>query len=316
MTSQNYIGTIGYIKGNLMGSSALTDKGYTNENFYPGASNIPDSNPVRPEGMPPVTDGLLLCLDGNIGNDWKNLVSNSPMTYTLNYIVNRNLQYHNNNCIQFADSSTSFDYGIKLHYKSPQTGYAYEVKQGGRTQICIAAVSIGGSNTSAQIIDGYTANRNAGATYGDAHAISADLSLHFSGVGTSDFRAFYNGGCHIGTNQGAVRYLPDAASTYKIPTIYGVRYNAYLKEEDAAITCYNDTYVNINQTVCTGINLEKNVDSTKMPKLGFGNMIGCSKYHPGINTYVYAVYVYDRCLSDAEMNKVVNYAANRYNIKL
>lgn len=42
-TPTGFIGTIGYIKGNLMSSSALVDKGYSNETFYPGAENIPDS---------------------------------------------------------------------------------------------------------------------------------------------------------------------------------------------------------------------------------------------------------------------------------
>ena len=45
MEQQGFLGTIGYIKANLMSSPALQDKNYSNENFYPGAENIPDSEP-------------------------------------------------------------------------------------------------------------------------------------------------------------------------------------------------------------------------------------------------------------------------------
>lgn len=43
MTQNKFLGTIGYIKANLMSSSQASEKGYRNENFYPGAENIPDS---------------------------------------------------------------------------------------------------------------------------------------------------------------------------------------------------------------------------------------------------------------------------------
>lgn len=42
MTQNNFLGTIGWIKGNLLTSSDIGEK-YSNENFYPGAPNIPDS---------------------------------------------------------------------------------------------------------------------------------------------------------------------------------------------------------------------------------------------------------------------------------
>ena len=43
MTQNGFLGTIGWIKSNLMVSSQASEKGYSNENFYPGASNIPES---------------------------------------------------------------------------------------------------------------------------------------------------------------------------------------------------------------------------------------------------------------------------------
>ena len=43
MTQNGFLGTIGWIKGNLMSNPNLKDKGYSNENFYPGAPNIPNS---------------------------------------------------------------------------------------------------------------------------------------------------------------------------------------------------------------------------------------------------------------------------------
>ena len=42
MTQNGFLGTIGWIKGNLLVSSELTEK-YDNETFYPGAPDIPDS---------------------------------------------------------------------------------------------------------------------------------------------------------------------------------------------------------------------------------------------------------------------------------
>lgn len=46
MAKQGFLGTIGWIKSNLMVSSQASEKGYSNENFYPGAPNIPDSEPT------------------------------------------------------------------------------------------------------------------------------------------------------------------------------------------------------------------------------------------------------------------------------
>ena len=43
MENKIFLGTIGWIKSNLMVSSQSSEKGYNNENFYPGAPNIPDS---------------------------------------------------------------------------------------------------------------------------------------------------------------------------------------------------------------------------------------------------------------------------------
>ena len=37
------MGTIGWIKSNLMVSSQASEKGYSNENFYPGSDNVPES---------------------------------------------------------------------------------------------------------------------------------------------------------------------------------------------------------------------------------------------------------------------------------
>ena len=46
MTQNNgFLGTIGWIKSNLMVSSQASEKGYSNENFYPGAESIPESEP-------------------------------------------------------------------------------------------------------------------------------------------------------------------------------------------------------------------------------------------------------------------------------
>lgn len=44
MTQNNgFLGTIGWIKGNLMSSSQASQKGYSNETFYPGLDNVPES---------------------------------------------------------------------------------------------------------------------------------------------------------------------------------------------------------------------------------------------------------------------------------
>lgn len=43
MTQNGFLGTIGWIKGNLMSNPNLLDKNYNNENFYPGSPDIPNS---------------------------------------------------------------------------------------------------------------------------------------------------------------------------------------------------------------------------------------------------------------------------------
>ena len=53
MTKQAFLGTIGWIKSNLMVSSQANEKGYSNENFYPGAPSIPESEPLIPEPLEP-----------------------------------------------------------------------------------------------------------------------------------------------------------------------------------------------------------------------------------------------------------------------
>lgn len=45
---QGFLGTIGYIKANLMTSSALAEKDYNNENFYPGSPDVPISDTSKP----------------------------------------------------------------------------------------------------------------------------------------------------------------------------------------------------------------------------------------------------------------------------
>ena len=49
MTQNGFLGTIGWIKGNLMSNSELLDKNYNNENFYPGSNPPPSSNSTKPE---------------------------------------------------------------------------------------------------------------------------------------------------------------------------------------------------------------------------------------------------------------------------
>lgn len=66
---KNYIGTIGYIKGNLMSNPNLLDKGYNNQNFYPGAPNIPNSAiETLSRILPSDIAGLCLCLDAEINS--------------------------------------------------------------------------------------------------------------------------------------------------------------------------------------------------------------------------------------------------------
>lgn len=51
---QGFLGTIGWIKSNLMVSSQASEKGYSNEN--PGAENIPDS---EPNSKTPLNENLI-----------------------------------------------------------------------------------------------------------------------------------------------------------------------------------------------------------------------------------------------------------------
>ena len=84
--TQSFLGTIGWIKSNLMTSSQASDK-INNDNFYPGSQNIPETEPDRPDGIPPITDGLVYCFDGNnhgkSNSTWDNLIDN--IAYTPKY---------------------------------------------------------------------------------------------------------------------------------------------------------------------------------------------------------------------------------------
>ena len=66
--TQIYLGTIGWIKSNLMSSSQASNK-YNNDNFYPGSQNIPESEPK--EKYYPIqfiSRGKQNGINGNIAN--------------------------------------------------------------------------------------------------------------------------------------------------------------------------------------------------------------------------------------------------------
>lgn len=58
MEKQGFLGTIGWIKGNLLTSSDIGKK-YSNDTFYPGAPNIPNSAGPVPIAIPGTVYGKL-----------------------------------------------------------------------------------------------------------------------------------------------------------------------------------------------------------------------------------------------------------------
>lgn len=71
MTQNAFLGTIGYIKGNLMSNPELLDKGYRNENFYPGSTNIPNSHSSDKTMMQVAINGNLPYTIENNVVSWK-----------------------------------------------------------------------------------------------------------------------------------------------------------------------------------------------------------------------------------------------------
>jgi hypothetical protein len=112
---QGFLGTIGWIKGNLMSNPNLLDKNYNNENFYPGAPDIPNSaveNIIKI--LPTDVAGLCLCLDAEINsrqgihdesiNGMQNLVY-APITGNTN----------TTGCLEKLNGTATFiDKGVKL----------------------------------------------------------------------------------------------------------------------------------------------------------------------------------------------------------
>ena len=115
MEQNGFLGTIGYIKANLMSNPNLLDTNYNNENFYPGAPDIPNSaveNIIKI--LPTDVAGLCLCLDSEINsrqgihdesiNGMQNLVY-APIVGNAN----------TTGCLEkFNGAATFSDKGIKL----------------------------------------------------------------------------------------------------------------------------------------------------------------------------------------------------------
>lgn len=106
---QGFLGTIGWIKGNLMSNPNLLDKGYSNENFYPGAENIPDSAIGAKPDFPYEAIG-----DIKIDEDYN--VTNFQESYTpKNYIKLGNMSFSGNFDVRLAFTATQSKNTTSLH---------------------------------------------------------------------------------------------------------------------------------------------------------------------------------------------------------
>ena len=127
MTQNGFLGTIGWIKGNLMSNPNLLDKNYNNENFYPGSPDIPNSaveNIIKI--LPTDVAGLCLCLDAEINsrqgihdetiNGMQNLVY-APITGNAS----------TTGCLEKLNGTPTFsDKGIKLGGTCFYPAYGYD----------------------------------------------------------------------------------------------------------------------------------------------------------------------------------------------
>lgn len=108
MTQNGFLGTIGWIKSNLMSNPDLQDKGYSNETFYPGAENIPESRPsAKPFKLEPVgavidDNGIATFNQRSNGNNETGLkVLNFPdlkgkgFTWTVRFMTGTQAQMNN-----------------------------------------------------------------------------------------------------------------------------------------------------------------------------------------------------------------------------
>ena len=298
---QGFLGTIGYIKANLMSSPALQDKGYSNENFYPGATNIPDSEPTRPDGIPPVTDGLVVCVDGNVNNGFANLVE-SPI-----------------GIIHEGSRTTKTDtYGIYYRYGNQQncglklsnTKTEYE-KDGvsGRSYILVArleykAPEATSSSFNQELVPRGTPSEGEAAVRLRINASQHAAPYYLTGEAKTN-----------GSSNKTVRI--EIADPALKPHVYSARYTGYAKSLDSSrenIYCkasisYDLNHASTEESKSYNVSKRDSGASFNYAHLMYEVGTGYVEYK-----HLYAAYIYDRPLTDDELNKVIKYAMTRYKI--
>ena len=140
--TQNYMGTIGWIKGNLMSNPELADKNYNNENFVPGNPDIPNSHTPDKTMMQFTLEGSGTKIENNIAS-WNNssssvkgalVVNNLPVLTDAdnNFLFNSlefQIKYGRVNSTDYSFKAFGFRTNSRF---TNRTGYSVSSSSGGQ----------------------------------------------------------------------------------------------------------------------------------------------------------------------------------------
>ena len=307
MAQNNFLGTIGWIKSNLMISSQASEKGYNNENFIPGAENIPDSEPTRPDGIPPVTDGLVYCFDGNLNGDydqtgtwgvsWKNLVDGNPSWVSTTGFTNKSnpgnqgVKWWSDNYGKYVVLDYEQQRGIRCNINLPNAEHTFImlVRKALDTDFIVPVGMINERNIYSQF---YPPRPDT--TYGEgSDAGYYNVSLR---------------GDNQGGNYQSAKFTVDKEVPVDKPILIAGIVNNLGDNTFQTSAWFNNS--------CTKSSTMKVSTAGKFSgDIKFGGK-QTSNVAYQCERYIYACYFYNRALTDVEYAKVKDYISKRYNLSL
>ena len=315
MNKQGFLGTIGWIKGNLMSNPNLEDKNYNNENFHPGAENIPESNPTRLDGVPPVTDGLVLCYDGNnhgdygVGNmwgaSWLELATN-----TTGYVSTQGdtttpklTNSSGETCYEkwFTDDYGTYCYLDKVETRgiiasidlpNPEHTFIMLIRKQDSTSHIKPCTMINDRNI-----------------YSQFSYPNTGYNTYTDGVSVGYYRTSLRGD-NQGTSLQTANFLFDGAHTDTNKPVLIANITKHLGNNSFMSTAWFDNKSNTSGEAYSSTAGKFTGD------IRFGGYMSGSTSTSKCYRHLYACYFYNRALTDVEYAKVKDYISKRYNLSL
>lgn len=253
----------------------------------------------RPDGIPPVTDGLVVCLDGNVNNGFANLVKDGAVDVKSK--GNR-----------------------KLNTDEHGTYYRYDYYEGAGLEIGVSPYWTKSSGKTYVLV--YRAEYdNPDATNYRRCFLVPEFQTTSA---TLDYRLMESRDGNGGFDLTGTAYADNNSSNAKIsiadpslaPHVYTIR-NTVKCEKPSGETNYRQfssvavSYDNQHATSAWARRSSSNGSSYSQP-YSYYNKIFISGTSYEDYKHLYAAYVYDRPLTDSELDRVIKYAAQRYKIEL